>query len=60
MFFQNFFDMKAACTDYHQIEEINEEDDVQFEEETHESSSSFIPSFQMMFRGVKDVTMSSC
>ena len=44
-FYKKFFDKKVECSDFQHIEEIEEDDDVQYEEETHESSSKFIPSF---------------
>lgn len=36
-FYKRFFDRKVECSNFQNIEEIEEEDDVQFEEETHES-----------------------
>lgn len=56
-FYKRFFDRKVECSDFQHIEEIEEEDDVHYEEETHESSSKFIPSFQMLFHGLKNMTM---
>lgn len=58
MNFFRFFDNPVYCSEFQNIEEIEEEDDVHHEEGTHDMSGKFIPSFQMLFHGVKNITMS--
>lgn len=57
MKFFNLFDRKVECNEFPHLEEFDEEDDLSYEEQTIDKASQFVPSFQMMFHAVQNLTM---
>ncbi len=56
--FKRLFFKETKCEEVPSIEEIGEEDDLDFEEEHPKTTKVFIPSYRMLFHGLKSLTMS--